>query len=74
MAHIFQCSRILIHFEKLITMSERERMTQPTSGSNKPGTEKRGKGISAGTDTQTRLDALNTSKNKKAKNKDDKKN
>lgn len=77
MAHIFQCSRILIHFEKLITMSEKERITQPTSGSNKPGTEtteKKGKGVSAGTDTQTRLTALNTSKNKKAKNKDDKKN
>jgi len=53
-------------------MSEKERITRPTSGSNKLGTEtteKRGKGISAGTDTQTRLAALNTSKNKKTKNK-----
>ncbi|MEO7048126.1 MAG: hypothetical protein ABI091_22705 [Ferruginibacter sp.] len=54
-----------------------ERITQPTSGSKKPGTEtteKTGKGISAGTDTQTKLAALNTSKNKKVKNKDDKRN
>jgi len=58
-------------------MSEKEKITQPTSGSNKLGTEtteKRGKGISAGTDTQTHLAALNTSKNKKTKNKVDKKN
>ena len=36
-------------------MSEKEKITQPTMGSNKTGyktTEQRGKGISAGTDTQ----------------------
>ena len=58
-------------------MSEKERISRPTSGSNKPGTETTeimGKGISAGTDTQTRLAALNTSKNKKTKSKEDKKN
>lgn len=64
-------------FKKLIIMSEKEKITQPTMGSNKPGsetTEQSGKGISAGTDTQTRLAALNTSKNKKAKYKENKKN
>lgn len=58
-------------------MAEKERITRPTSGSNKVGTEtteKRGKGVSAGTNTQTMLAALNTSKSKKTQNKVDKKN
>ena len=56
-------------------MAEKERISRPSSGSNKLGsetTERMGKGVSAGTDTQTRLAALNTSKNKKTKGKGEK--
>ena len=56
-------------------MAEKERISRPSSGSNKLGSEtneRMGKGVSAGTDTQTRLAALNTSKHKKTKGKGEK--
>jgi hypothetical protein len=46
-------------------MSEKDRITQPTMGSNDLGSdtpEKRGSGLPSGTDTQTRLAALSTEK------------
>ena len=52
-------------------MAEKENITRPTMGSNKVGEEteeKRGKGMPAGTDTQTQLAALSTEN----KNKSDK--
>lgn len=55
-------------------MSEKERITQPTMGSNKPGAETNevlGKGETAGTDTQLRLAAMSTQK--KSKDENDKK-
>lgn len=54
-------------------MAEKERITDPTSGSNELGdeTEKtRGKGISAGTDTQTEMAALSAQKKKDKMNVD----
>lgn len=48
-------------------MSEKERITQPTEGSNPVGDttpETRGKGMPAGTDTQTRLAAMSAQQKK----------
>lgn len=48
-------------------MAEKDRITDPTSGSNEPGSEtpeQRGKGMPAGTDTQTRLAAASAQKKK----------
>lgn len=49
-------------------MAEKEKITRPTMGSNEVGEEteeRRGKGMPAGTDTQTKLAALSTeNKNK----------
>lgn len=58
-------------------MSERDRITEPSMGSNKLGTETNriyGEGISAGTDTQMKLAALSTEKKAKdEKEKEEKK-
>ena len=54
-------------------MAEKERITDPTSGSNEVGneTEKiRGTGISAGTDTQTEMAALSAQRKKEKMNVD----
>jgi hypothetical protein len=48
-------------------MAEKERITNPSMGSNELGdetTEKRGSGVSAGTDTQTQMAALSAQKKK----------
>lgn len=48
-------------------MAEKERITDPSSGSTKLGTETtevRGSGIPAGTDTQTQMAALSAQKKK----------
>lgn len=48
-------------------MAEKERITDPTQGSNEPGKETpatRGSGMPAGTDTQTRMAALSAQQKK----------
>ena len=48
-------------------MAEKERITNPSMGSNELGsetTEKRGSGVSAGTDTQLQMAALSAQKKK----------
>ena len=57
-------------------MSEKDRITQPTMGSNDLGSdtpEKRGSGLPSGTDTQTRLAALSTEKKTSSDINDDEK-
>lgn len=52
-------------------MAEKERITRPTSGSNEVGEEteeRRGKGMPAGTDTQTKIAALSTDQKKEKDN------
>jgi hypothetical protein len=57
-------------------MSEKQRISRPSSGSNMLGTETNeieGSGLSAGTDTQTKLAALSTKKKHKNNINDDEK-
>lgn len=57
-------------------MSEKQRISRPTSGSNKLGTETNeieGSGLSSGTDTQTKLAALSTKKKPAGNTNDDEK-
>lgn len=54
-------------------MAEKERITDPTSGSNELGSETEkisGTGVSAGTDTQTQMAALSAQRKKDKKNVD----
>lgn len=56
-------------------MPEKENITNPSMGSNKVGeetTKKRGKGVSAGTDTQTQMAAISAEEKEKEEKKEKK--
>jgi hypothetical protein len=65
----FSFVNIIYQSRKIITMAGKERITQPSSGSNELGSETQEThpktGISAGTDTQLHLAALSGKKHKK---------